>query len=368
MKYIVFLPFYMLKYLIILLIFFIYYIYIVPVKLVYHFITGKKVSCKFPFSFRKSYSISKLDRMEGHQFEYACADILKSNGFKKVQVTQSSGDYGVDIIAEKKGIRYAIQCKCYSNKLNNKPIQEVIGGLAYYGCDKGSVMTNQYFTEPAKRLAAVNGVELWDRDVLISMLSKTRKRYPKSQNEQYEYSENSSQITLSDTENDIDENSTVETLVNESNKSENINNIQSSYDNNKVLNNDNLHLSSSSAERISILNDLEEYSQLACDFLDKSTLHIQYFFILKELQINCENIEVLFESNEIIYELSLGAGVRVANVKNLLKELADYCDVEYIEYVYPTSTPRTIGLKIPMPEHLKKTSKYIYEANKGNEK
>lgn len=134
--------------------------------------------------FNKKYSMQQLDTMEGHQFEYACAEILKANGFKSVKVTQGSGDYGVDILAQKGGIKYAIQCKCYSHKLDNTPIQEVIGGLAYYGCTKGVVMTNQYFTEPAKRLATVNGVELWDRDALMSMLSKTRKRYSKPQNEQ----------------------------------------------------------------------------------------------------------------------------------------------------------------------------------------
>lgn len=119
--------------------------------------------------------MSQLDNMEGHRFEFACADILKMNGFYDVKVTQGSGDYGVDIIARKGMRKYAIQCKCYSHKLDNKPIQEVIGGLAYYGCNKGVVMTNQYFTEPAKQLAKVNGIELWDRNVLSRMTKRTSK-------------------------------------------------------------------------------------------------------------------------------------------------------------------------------------------------
>jgi predicted AAA+ superfamily ATPase len=111
--------------------------------------------------FNRKYTMSQLDNMEGHRFEFACADILKMNGFYDVKVTQGSGDYGVDIIARKGMRKYAIQCKCYSHKLDNKPIQEVIGGLAYYGCNKGVVMTNQYFTEPAKQLAKVNGTEMF---------------------------------------------------------------------------------------------------------------------------------------------------------------------------------------------------------------
>lgn len=122
--------------------------------------------------FRRRYSITQLDAMEGHAFEYACANILRDNGFKKVKVTQGSGDYGVDITAEKKGKRYAVQCKRYSHKLDNSPIQEVKAGLVYYHCDVGAVMTNQTFTEPAKELARINGIQLWDRNVLIEMLKK----------------------------------------------------------------------------------------------------------------------------------------------------------------------------------------------------
>lgn len=124
---------------------------------------------------RRKYTLKQLDGMEGHRFEYACADILKMNGFKNVKVTQGSGDYGVDIIAYKNGKKYAVQCKRYSHKLDNKPIQEVKAGLAYYHCDIGAVMTNQYFTEPAKELARINSVKLWDRNALSKMLRKTSK-------------------------------------------------------------------------------------------------------------------------------------------------------------------------------------------------
>ena len=36
----------------------------------------------------------QLDNMEGHDFEYFCADLLKDRGFLDVQVTKGSGDYG----------------------------------------------------------------------------------------------------------------------------------------------------------------------------------------------------------------------------------------------------------------------------------
>ena len=34
-----------------------------------------------------------MDEMEGHDFEYYCADLLKANGFLEVEVTKGSGDF-----------------------------------------------------------------------------------------------------------------------------------------------------------------------------------------------------------------------------------------------------------------------------------
>lgn len=107
-----------------------------------------------------------IDNMEGHEFEYWCADLLRKTGFLNVEVTPGSGDQGVDILAEKSGIKYAIQCKCYSKDLGNTPIQEVEAGRIFYGCHVGVVMTNRYFTQGAKNLAEKTGTLLWDRDYL----------------------------------------------------------------------------------------------------------------------------------------------------------------------------------------------------------
>ena len=111
-----------------------------------------------------------IDHMEGHDFERWCAALLKRNGFTSVEVTQRSNDQGVDIVAVKDGIRYAIQCKCYSSELGNKPIQEVHTGKYIYHCQVGAVMTNCYFTTGAKEAADATGTLLWDRDKLKEML------------------------------------------------------------------------------------------------------------------------------------------------------------------------------------------------------
>lgn len=115
------------------------------------------------------FSMNSLDAMDGHRFEYWCADVLRKNGFNDVEVTRGSGDQGVDVLAEKDGVKYAIQCKCYTSDLGNKPVQEVNTGKTIYRCQVGVVMTNRYFTQGAKDAAEATGILLWDRDVVQKM-------------------------------------------------------------------------------------------------------------------------------------------------------------------------------------------------------
>ena len=114
--------------------------------------------------------ISLADQMSGTEFEQWCASLLSKNGFENIQITPGSRDQGVDIVAEKEGVHYAIQCKCYASDLGNKPVQEVYAGKEMYGCQVGAVMTNRYFTSGAKQLAEKTRVLLWDRDKLINMV------------------------------------------------------------------------------------------------------------------------------------------------------------------------------------------------------
>ena len=114
--------------------------------------------------------VFSIDRMEGHDFEYFCADLLRRNGFSEVSVTKGSGDQGVDVLATKGGIKYAVQCKNYASVLGNTPVQEVNAGKTFYNCHVGVVMTNSTFTTGAKTLAQATGVLLWDRSILQELI------------------------------------------------------------------------------------------------------------------------------------------------------------------------------------------------------
>lgn len=98
--------------------------------------------------------------MTGYDYEHAVAAYLLRNGFHDVEVTKASGDYGVDIIAQKGSEKYAIQCKYYSKPIGVSAVQEVAAGKMMYGCTAAMVVTNNRFTNAAENLANVAGVIL----------------------------------------------------------------------------------------------------------------------------------------------------------------------------------------------------------------
>ncbi len=154
----------------------------------------------FPISqYNMPKCITEIDNMNGYEFEQFTGALLKNLGYKNIVITKKSNDYGIDLTCSKNGKKYAIQCKCYSYKLGNAPIQEAVAGRQYYECDIGVVITNNYFTENAINLADVNGILLWDRNELINMLQKVNKiemqtTVPKTIEKQYYNDDNSIEL------------------------------------------------------------------------------------------------------------------------------------------------------------------------------
>ena len=77
-----------------------------------------------------------------------------------------------DILAEKEGVTYAIQCKRYMAPVGVKAVQEAYAGRDYYDRMVGAVLTNQYFTAPAVEAAKKLKILLWDRGYLEQMMEE----------------------------------------------------------------------------------------------------------------------------------------------------------------------------------------------------
>lgn len=140
----------------------------------------------------KDYVVQK-----GRMFEDYIANLYRTAGYNAKTTTElraegklppsiqkrgGSGEQGVDVLVEiplKNGSTklLAIQCKHYSNKVENAAVQEIATALAMYKADQGCVITNNYFTKPAIDLALVNNVILVDRDGLKKMIEKVVETY-----------------------------------------------------------------------------------------------------------------------------------------------------------------------------------------------
>lgn len=118
-----------------------------------------------------TYSLNDIDLMDGHEFERFISLLFTKMGYT-TEVTRGSGDQGLDILAEKNGVKIGIQAKCYANKVTNKAVQEISTALSHYNCNKGMVVTNNFFTDSAVELAQSNNIILWDRDILKSKLEE----------------------------------------------------------------------------------------------------------------------------------------------------------------------------------------------------
>lgn len=116
-------------------------------------------------------NINDIDWMTGPEFEKAICSLFDNMGYK-THLTKASGDQGVDVIAEKSGIKIGIQAKCYSSSVSNSAVQEIVAGIKHYGIERGFVITNNYFTNSAKELAKSNNIILWDRDYLNNKLNE----------------------------------------------------------------------------------------------------------------------------------------------------------------------------------------------------
>lgn len=104
-----------------------------------------------------------------YKYEEYIKTLLHNGGFVAKR-TRSSGDYGVDVLATKGGVSFAVQCKLFNRPVGVKAVQEVVSGRIFYKADYAIVVSNNSFTPAAKTLARKLDVTLVHHKNLISRL------------------------------------------------------------------------------------------------------------------------------------------------------------------------------------------------------
>jgi len=111
--------------------------------------------------------------VSGSDFEHLCADLLRKSGWN-ARATKASGDQGVDVIADRDGVRVVLQCKRYTSPVGNKAVQEAFSGKQFEDADYAAVVSNADYTKSARQLANKNGVLLLHYDDLPRLWEKIR--------------------------------------------------------------------------------------------------------------------------------------------------------------------------------------------------
>ena len=108
---------------------------------------------------RNEFEITATPPTDGHDYEVWVAAKLRQFGWT-AEVTQGSGDQGVDVIASIEELSVAIQCKRYSGSVGNKAVQEVMAGMMHYGLDHAVIISTGKYTKSATDLAETGKVHL----------------------------------------------------------------------------------------------------------------------------------------------------------------------------------------------------------------
>lgn len=113
----------------------------------------------------KAFKYNLINVETGEEFELYLQNLFRELNYK-VKHCGKSGDQGGDLIVKKENITYVIQAKYYIHKLDNTPIQEVVGAIRFYNANRGVVITNSTFTKKAIELANTNRIILINGDDL----------------------------------------------------------------------------------------------------------------------------------------------------------------------------------------------------------
>lgn len=121
-------------------------------------------------------SKNQWDRMSGHAFEHAVANLFRNIGFT-AEVSKRGGDGGVDIILEKANKRIAVQCKRYKSAVGPHIIRDLYGTMQHLGFNEGCIVTTTGFTKGVQDFASDKKIFLIDLNDILKAVGDDSGQY-----------------------------------------------------------------------------------------------------------------------------------------------------------------------------------------------
>jgi restriction system protein len=112
-----------------------------------------------------------IDGMKWQDFERVVADAFTHSGYEVREKGGARADGGVDLVVQRAGKRFFVQCKQWrSKKVDVGTVREMLGLVSAHGADGGFVVSAGSFTSAAVALADGRAVVLIDNDGLHQMM------------------------------------------------------------------------------------------------------------------------------------------------------------------------------------------------------
>jgi restriction system protein len=134
--------------------------------------------------FQSKNTLESLRRLAPGQFEDYIVELFRHLGFRTEKVG-GSYDGGIDVVAEKDGIKHYIQCKRFIiRQVNVHDVRDFYGAMADKLTDaKGYFITTNFFTLEAEKFAEGKPLELIDGNKLMRYIRQAGVDAPEANSE-----------------------------------------------------------------------------------------------------------------------------------------------------------------------------------------
>ncbi len=107
------------------------------------------------------------------------ANIFRLEGYF-VEMTQTTGDHGIDLLMRKDGETIGVQCKRWDAPVGESVVRDFFGSLMGVGAQFGYLVTSSTFTSRAYSFAHNKPMKLIDLDALLELAAQHPQATPPS--------------------------------------------------------------------------------------------------------------------------------------------------------------------------------------------
>ena len=106
--------------------------------------------------------------LSGTEFETEVCTLFRESGCS-VEHVGGVGDEGIDLWFSFEDARFPAQCKQHGSPVGPRVVREFLGACAAAGADYGVLVTTRGVTKAARRVAAANGIVIYDVHDLLNL-------------------------------------------------------------------------------------------------------------------------------------------------------------------------------------------------------